>query len=92
LWSKTGGAGIDTSTVQAELTAVGISNITLATSEQVTDTTATSNENYLDVAFLAAADKVRFGKLIEDLEKDHTKGRNNYPMPVTSTYNLVVNY
>jgi hypothetical protein len=69
--------GIDTSAIQAELTTVGIADIRLDSSGQVVDATTTSKEEYLDVVFLAAADKIRCGKLLHYLENDHTKGRNN---------------
>jgi hypothetical protein len=65
---------------------------TQATNKQVEDATGIVKERYLAVAFLRASDKVRFGKLLEDLENNYTKGGNNYPTTVTSAYNLVVNY
>jgi hypothetical protein len=35
---------------------------------------------------------LRYGKLVEDIDNDFTKGSKNYPLTVTSSYNLVVNY
>jgi hypothetical protein len=44
------------------------------------------------VAFLSSEGKVRFVKLLEDLESDYTTGTNNYPVNMTSADNLIVNY
>jgi hypothetical protein len=71
---------------------VGTTDITIATGEQLEDASTAAKDNYLDVAFLAAADKVRCGKLLEDTENDHTKCSHNYHTMVTSAYTIVLNF
>jgi hypothetical protein len=44
------------------------------------------------VAVLGAYEKARLGKILEDLENYYTKGSNNYPTTVTSSYNIMVSY
>ncbi len=41
---------------------------------------------------LVCADKVRYGKLIEEVENDFLKGHDDYPKTPTEAYNLLVNY
>ena len=38
---------------------------------------AASREIYLSCAFVIASDPNRYGRLVEELEKDYTKGNNN---------------
>jgi hypothetical protein len=38
------------------------------------------------------ADRSRYGKLIEEVENDFLKGRDDYPKTPTDAYNLLVNY
>jgi hypothetical protein len=51
-----------------------------------------ATERYFAVAFLLGSDRVRFGKLIEDLENSHLQGQNNYPKTVQDAYTLLVNW
>jgi hypothetical protein len=44
------------------------------------------------VAFLAGTDKQCYGRLVEDLENDYSKGTNNYHVTLTSACNLILNY
>jgi hypothetical protein len=44
------------------------------------------------MVYLLAVDKQRYGKLLDELENDFTKGTYNYPDSVTKAYNLVVNH
>jgi hypothetical protein len=37
-------------------------------------------------------DRTRYGKLIEEIEKDYLKGHDNYPKTAMEVYNLLVNY
>ena len=48
-----------------------------------------AKEIYLAVAFIHASDRKRYGKLIKDLENDHTKGNNNYPKDMVKAYQLL---
>jgi hypothetical protein len=47
---------------------------------------------YLAVAFVLGADRLRYGRLIENLENDYLQGQNNYPTTVTAAYNLLTNW
>eukprot|EP00978_Attheya_sp_CCMP212_P035385 scaffold153719_cov54-Attheya_sp.AAC.1 len=47
---------------------------------------------YLATAFFLGADKIRFGRLIEDTENDFLQGTNKYPKTLQAAYNLLSNY
>ncbi|KAL7559814.1 hypothetical protein ACA910_003978 [Epithemia clementina (nom. ined.)] len=47
---------------------------------------------YLAFAFLAGADRTRYGRLLENLENDFLQGQDRYPKTVTAAYNLLVNW
>jgi hypothetical protein len=83
---------IDTSVVQTGLRKEGVPYITQPTIKQVEKANSAIKKRFLAVAFMGASDKVRFGKLLEDLENDYMKGSNNYPTMVTPAYNIMVNY
>ena len=38
------------------------------------------------------SDRTRYGKLIEDLENEHTQGVNKYPHTLTTAYSLLVHW
>jgi hypothetical protein len=40
---------------------------------------AAAKEEYLACAFLLGSDRLRYGKLIEDLENDHIQRNDKYP-------------
>jgi hypothetical protein len=84
--------GRDYTAVNNEIEATGILNAVTATTEQKVEASQIARDKYLAVAYIAASDKTHYGKLLEDLENDFTKGTNNYPVNVASAYNLVVNY
>jgi hypothetical protein len=46
----------------------------------------------LATAFLLQCDRRRYGKLLEDLENDFTKGHNNYPLGMVKAYQLLNEY
>jgi hypothetical protein len=87
-----GDVGIDAAAINAELVEVGVVDVGLATEVERLAAQAQAKEKYLAVAFLSASDKSRYGKLLEYLENDFTKGTKNYPKSLTSAYNLMVNY
>eukprot|EP00978_Attheya_sp_CCMP212_P011483 scaffold28330_cov35-Attheya_sp.AAC.1 len=66
--------------------------------EYVTDENDLSNvkksarEMYLATAFFLGADKIRFGRLIEDTENDFLQATNKYPKTLQAAYNLLSNY
>ena len=46
----------------------------------------------LAIAFLKRSDKARYGQLLTDLKKQHSRGTDQYPKTVTEAYNLLVSY
>jgi hypothetical protein len=42
--------------------------------------------------FIQQCDRRRFGKLVEELENDYTKGNDNYPQDLVSAYRLLSEY
>ena len=49
-------------------------------------------ERSLAVAFMLTADRLRFGKLIEDTENSFLQGTNKYPVTVNDAYHLLSNW
>jgi hypothetical protein len=52
----------------------------------------TAREKFLAMSFLYAVDKFRYGKLLDELENDFTKGVDHHPDTITKAYTLVVNF
>ena len=50
---------------------------------------ASAREIYLSCAFVIASDPKRYGRLVEELENDYTKGKNNYPTNMVKSYQLI---
>ena len=48
-----------------------------------------ANELYKATMFVHQSDKRRYGKLMEDLENSYTKGNDDYPQDLVSTYHLI---
>ena len=45
------------------------------------------------MAFISGANRIKYGRLIEELENSYLKGSNNeYPKTLTDAYNLLLNY
>jgi hypothetical protein len=70
----------------------GIPDTDTAIPTQKIDATKATKYKCLAVAFMSVADKKIYGKLLEELENDYTRGINNYPTTIPSAYNLLVNY
>ena len=52
-----------------------------------------AEEAYMDMAFILGANRIKYGRLIEELENSYLKGNENkYPKTVTDAYNLLSNY
>ena len=51
-----------------------------------------AKSKYLGFTMLCGADQGRYGKLVEELKHDFTKGNYNYPTNTTEEYNLFINY
>ena len=52
----------------------------------------TEREIYLSCAFVINSDLKRYGRLIEELENDYTKGNDNYPRNMVKAYQLLNEY
>jgi hypothetical protein len=76
--------------VEDEIDAAGYT--ILATAEETKEASDVAMRKFLAMANLLAVDKQRYGKLLDELENDFTKGIDNYPDSVTKVYNLVVNH
>jgi hypothetical protein len=86
-----GELGVDSGEVKSELALKGI-YLHRATDNEMTVASIAARGKCLAVAFLAGTDKQRYGRLIEELENDYSKGMNNYPVTLTSAYKLILNY
>ena len=53
---------------------------------------ASAREIYLSCAFVIASNTKRYGRLVEELENDYTKGNNNYPKNMVKSYQLINEY
>ena len=53
---------------------------------------STSREIYLTCAFVINSDLRQYGRLIEELENDYTKGNDNYPRNMVKYYQLLNEY
>jgi hypothetical protein len=51
-----------------------------------------ARDKYLSMIFLAGADKVRFGTLIEDLNNSYLAGNDQYPVSLDGTLTLLSHY
>ena len=51
-----------------------------------------ASEAFLAVDFLVKSDMKRFGSLLADLENSYTRGVNGYPITLTSSFDMIVNY
>ena len=52
----------------------------------------TARKIYLACAFVINSDLRRYGRLIEELENDYTKGNDNYPQNMVKAYQLLNEY
>jgi Zinc knuckle len=68
--------------------------VTMATASPIELEVATkkAKERYLAVAFVLGSDRVRYGKLIEDLENSFIQGDDKYPTELTEAYNLLLHW
>ena len=52
----------------------------------------TAREIYLACTFVINSDLRQYGRLLEDLENDYTKGNDNYPRNMVKAYQLLNEY
>jgi hypothetical protein len=69
----------------------GVEYETLGTAQKQVVHTAAS-ELYQATMFLQQSDRRRFGKLLEELENDFTKGNDDYPTTLVNAYRLISEY
>ena len=53
---------------------------------------AAAREIYLSCAFVVASNPKCYGRLVEELENDYTKGNNNDPTNIVKSYQLINEY
>jgi hypothetical protein len=87
-----GTLGKDTGLVNAELTTAGLTRAT-AGPGQLRDAEDAAKERVLVAcALLYGSNRVRYGKLLEDLENDYTQGANKYPSTLQQAYALLLHW
>ena len=69
-----------------------IMDINNPTEEEETCAWNTAHEAFLVVDFLAKSDMKRFGSLLAELENSYTRGVDGYPITLTSSFDMIVNY
>jgi hypothetical protein len=84
-------------------TDVGLVNETLSTaSPPITRSMATpgeiqaaeeyTREKFLACAFILGWDRIRYGKLVEDLENEYTQRVDKFPKTVVDSYSLLLHW
>ena len=63
-----------------------------ATEAEVTASEERATERQLAMGLILGADRQRFGKLIEDLENQHTQGMKSFPQTVSEAFILLNNW
>ena len=52
-----------------------------------------ANEAFMAMAFISGANRIKYGRLIKELENSYLKGnKNKYPKKVTDAYNMLLKY
>ena len=54
--------------------------------------TARARDEYLAVLLIVKSDPRRYGTLVKDMQDDHTRGLNGYPVMLSEAYDILVNY
>jgi hypothetical protein len=62
------------------------------TAEQKLDVNSSASELYQATMFLHQSDRRQYGKLLEELENDFTKGNDDYPQTLVKAYHLLCKY
>lgn len=64
---------------EAVIAALGTVSIEEATRKQIKEAENKAQERYLARAMILGADRIRYGRLIKDLQNYRTQGTNRYP-------------
>jgi hypothetical protein len=59
------------------------------TKDEVIKHKATAVQKYVATVFILRADRSRYRKLIEDVENDNLKGRDDYPRTIHDSYSIL---
>ena len=81
--------GTDSGLTKAELTLIA-KNSSYSTDTERQQAAKAAKQKHLVVAMLCGANRGRYGKLVEELRNDFTKGSNYYPADLTEAYNLLL--
>ena len=73
-----------------EVAAADGKNIAAVTAIEKREINAKAKGKYLATAFLLGANRLRYGRYLEDLENDFLQGQENYPKTESSSYNVLV--
>ena len=79
------------SLVDADLKARGLERDS-ATDAEIEVSRKTAGERQLAMGYILGCDRVRYGKLIEDLENQHTQGMKSFPQTLSEAYTLANNW
>jgi len=79
------------SLVDADLKTRGLERDS-ATAAEVEKSEETARERQLAMGYILGCDRVRYGKLIEDLENQHTQGIKSFPQTLSEAYTLANNW
>ena len=77
--------------VEADLKTRGLERDT-ATDAEIETSKKTAGERQLAMGYILGCDRVRYGKLIEDLENQHTQGLKSFPQTLSEAYTLANNW
>ena len=80
-----------TSLVDADLKAKGIDHDT-ATVDEIEESEKSATECQMAMGYILGSDRARFGKLIKDLENQHTQGIKSFPQTLSEAFTLTNNW
>jgi len=79
------------SLVDADLEQNGLDRET-ATEAEIAASEKRATERQMAMGFILGSDRLRFGKLIEDLENQHTQGMKSFPQTLSDAFILLNNW
>jgi len=86
-----GGLPVFPALVNADLKVRGI-DPDEATTTEIEESRKNASERQLAMGYILGCDRVRFGKMIEDLENQHTQGIKAFPQTLAEAYTLANNW
>lgn len=79
------------SLVDVDLKTRGLDRDT-ATADEIEESEKSATERQMAMGYILGCDRVRFGKLIEDLENQHTQGIKSFPKTLSEAFTLTNNW